>query len=53
MKILILVPNINNAGGVARVLSSRINFMIEKWNWEVHVLTQNNGNAPLFYNFSV
>lgn len=52
MKILILVPNINNAGGVARVLSSRINYMIENWNWEVHILTQNNGNSPLFYNFN-
>lgn len=52
MKILILVPNINNAGGVARVLSSRINYMIENWNWEVHVLTQNNSNSPLFYNFN-
>jgi len=52
MKLLYIVPNINNEGGVARVLSVKANYLIEKLGYEVHILTQNNGNLPLFYSFS-
>ena len=52
MKILYLVPNISNEGGVARVLSVKINYFIEKLGFEIHILTQNKGNFPLFYEFN-
>jgi glycosyltransferase involved in cell wall biosynthesis len=51
MKLLYIVPNINTEGGVARVLSAKANYFIEKKGYEVHVLTQNNGNSPLFFSF--
>jgi len=51
MKLLYIVPKINNAGGVARVFSLKLNYLIENFGYEVHVLTQNNGNFPLFYSF--
>jgi glycosyltransferase involved in cell wall biosynthesis len=51
MKILYITPKINNEGGVARVLSLRSNYFIEKENYQVHILTQNNGNFPLFFDF--
>ncbi len=51
MKLLYLVPNINNEGGVARVLSIKTWYLIEKWGYEIHIVTQNKGNAPLFFNF--
>lgn len=51
MKLLYVVPKINNAGGVARVFSLKLNYLIENFGYEVHVLTQNNGNFPLFYSF--
>ncbi|TDE02277.1 glycosyltransferase family 4 protein [Flavobacterium sandaracinum] len=52
MKLLYVVPNINNEGGVARVLSIKANYLIEKLGYEVHILTQNEGFSPLFYSFN-
>ncbi|WP_264565176.1 glycosyltransferase family 4 protein [Flavobacterium sp. N3904] len=51
MKLLYIVPKLNNEGGVARVLSIKLNYLIENFGYEVHVLTQNHGNYPLFYSF--
>lgn len=52
MKILYIVPKINNEGGVARVLSVKANYLAEKFGYKVHILTQNEGNKPLFYSFN-
>nr|WP_315187566.1 glycosyltransferase family 4 protein [uncultured Flavobacterium sp.] len=52
MKLLYIVPSINDAGGVARVLSAKTNYLIEKWGYEIHILTQNKGNSSLFYFFN-
>lgn len=52
MKLLYIVPSINNAGGVSRVLSIKTNYFIEKLNYEVHILTQNDGNKNPFYQFN-
>jgi glycosyltransferase involved in cell wall biosynthesis len=51
MRLFYIVPKLNNEGGVARVLSLKLNYLIEKFGYEVHVLTQNQGNFPLFYSF--
>ena len=52
MKILYIVPKINNEGGVARVLSVKANYLVENFGYEIHILTQNGGNKPLFYSFN-
>ena len=52
MKLLYIVPNINSEGGVARVLSIKTNYLVEKLGYEVHILTQNEGSYPLFYSFN-
>jgi len=52
MKLLYIVPKINNAGGVSRVLSVKTDYCIKKWNYEITILTQNDGNSPLFYEFN-
>ncbi|OOG69878.1 glycosyltransferase family 4 protein [Flavobacterium sp. A45] len=51
MKLFYIVPKLNNEGGVARVLSLKLNYLVEKFGYEVHILTQNQGNFPLFYSF--
>jgi hypothetical protein len=38
-ELLYLVPNINNEGG-SRTLAIKTNLLIEKWNYEVHILTK-------------
>ncbi|MEY3501116.1 MAG: hypothetical protein RL308_2788, partial [Bacteroidota bacterium] len=52
MKILYVVPNINNEGGVARVLAIKANYLTEKWDYQIDILTQNKGNSPLFYDYN-
>jgi hypothetical protein len=45
MRLLYMVPNINNEGGVARTLAIKRTYL-SRWNYEVHILTQNKGNRP-------
>ncbi len=52
MKILYIIPNINNEGGVARVLSIKANYLEDKFGYEIAILTQNNGNSSTFYEFN-
>ncbi|PVX44958.1 glycosyltransferase involved in cell wall biosynthesis [Flavobacterium sp. 103] len=51
MRLFYIVPKLNNEGGVARVLSLKLNYLVKNLGYEVHVLTQNQGNYPLFYSF--
>lgn len=52
MRLLYIVPKIKNAGGVARVLSLKANYFIEKFNYEVQILSQNEDDDLLFYDFN-
>lgn len=52
MKILYITPRISGEGGVARVLSTKANYLVENFGYKVHILTQNEGNKPLFYVFN-
>lgn len=52
MKLLYIVPKIKNAGGVARVLSIKANYFVEYFNYEVHILSQNEENDLPFYDFN-
>ncbi|MDQ6469163.1 glycosyltransferase family 4 protein [Flavobacterium sp. LHD-80] len=52
MKLLYIVPKIKNAGGVARVLSVKANYFVEKFGYKVHILSQNEENDSFFYDFN-
>lgn len=52
MRLLYIVPSCNTEGGVARVLSVKANYLVDKWGYEIHILTQNNGNSSPFYEFN-
>ena len=53
MKKLLYITNaIDGSGGLERVLSIKASYLAEKLNYEVHILTLNQGNEPLFYEFS-
>ncbi len=51
MKLLYIVPTINNEGGVARVLATKTSYLAEKFGYEIHIMTQNHGDFPRFYTF--
>jgi glycosyltransferase involved in cell wall biosynthesis len=52
MRLLYVVPSCNTEGGVARVLSIKTNYLVEKLGYEIHIFTQNNGDFSSFYPFS-
>lgn len=52
MKILYITPKINNEGGVSRVLSEKTNYLITTLGYQIGIITQNDGNNPLFFDFN-
>lgn len=52
MRILYIVPKINDEGGVSRVLSIKTNYLVDIFGYEIHILTQNDGNRLPFFDFN-
>lgn len=52
IKVLYITNKIFGSGGLERVLSIKASYLAEKLNYEVHILTLNQGDLPLFYEFS-
>ena len=51
MKLLYIIQRANEEGGVQRVLSIKTNYLIEKFGYEISVVTQNEGHENLFFEF--
>lgn len=51
-KLLYITNQICGPGGLERVLSIKASYFAEKLDYEVHILTLNQGNQELFYSFS-
>lgn len=51
MKLLYLVPSVNNSGGVAKTIAVKSDYFIERWGYEVHIVTQNSGFQNPFFQF--
>lgn len=52
MKILYITPVINTEGGLERVLSIKTNYFIEKFAYNIDIITFNNGFENPFYSFN-
>ncbi len=51
-KLLYITNQICGSGGLERVLSIKASYLAEKLNYEVHIVTLNQGGKPIFYKFS-
>ncbi len=51
-KLLYITNQICGSGGLERVLSIKVSLFVEKLGYEAHIITLNQGNQSLFYNFS-
>ncbi|MEB3348188.1 glycosyltransferase family 4 protein [Aquimarina gracilis] len=51
-RILYITNQICGSGGLERVLSIKASYLAEHLGYEVHILTLNQGEEPLFYDFS-
>ena len=52
MRIAYCISSIGNSGGVERVLSTKINYLVETFDYEVHVIVGGMQPNDLFYSFS-
>lgn len=52
MRILYITNQISGAGGLERVLSVKASYLADIFNYEVHIVTLNQGHDSLFFDFS-
>ncbi len=52
MKLLYITPKINEDGGIQKVLSVKSNYLIENYDYQIDILTQDNGNSNLFFDYN-
>lgn len=52
MKLLYITNGLNGSGGLERVLSIKASYFADKMGYEVHIVSLNNSNTNLFYDFS-
>ena len=51
MKILYIVPDITDSGGISRVVSLKTNYLVNHLNYEVQILSVNDSYPNCFYDF--
>ena len=49
MKLLYITNGINGSGGLERVLSIKTSYLADKLNYDVHILTLNDGDKNIFF----
>lgn len=52
MRLLYITNQVCGAAGLERVLSIKASYLVEKLNYEVHIITLNQNNNDLFYPFN-
>lgn len=52
MKLLYCIPSLYNPGGMERILTEKINTLVEVYKYDVYVVTTDQLNKPLFFNIS-
>ena len=49
MKIVYCIRDLSNSGGMERVLTNKVNYLTEKYGYEIFIITTDLGNKNLFY----
>ena len=51
MKLLYITHSIEGVGGIQRILALKTSYLVEKWNYEIHVLVTNSGVENAYFTF--
>lgn len=51
-KLLYITTNLQGSGGVSRILSVKLNYLIEKFSYNIYVINSNQSNNDFFYDFN-
>jgi glycosyltransferase involved in cell wall biosynthesis len=52
MKIAYCIGSLEKAGGTEKVLSSKVNYFVANLGFEIHIIINNQGGKPIYYEFS-
>lgn len=50
-KIVFITTNLQGSGGVSRVLSVRLNYLVDHYGYDIHIISTNNRLDKFFYDF--
>ncbi|MDO5980115.1 glycosyltransferase [Flavivirga spongiicola] len=51
LRLLYIATNLNTSGGVARVLSVKLNYLVEVYPYEIHIINTHGDTNNLFFSF--
>jgi len=51
MKLVYCVGQLDRPGGTEKVMANKVNFFVNKLGYEVHIITVNQKDKPIFYDF--
>lgn len=51
MKLIYCIRNVNNPGGMERVLLNKVTYLVNKLHWDVAIVTTDQQDRPPFYPF--
>lgn len=51
-KLLYIATNINNTGGVSRILSVKLNYLVKTFNYDIYIINTKGSIDSLFYDFN-
>lgn len=52
MKLLYITHSIEGVGGIQRVLAIKTNYLVEEWNYEIHILVTNSRVENTYFSFN-
>tara|TARA_B110000090_G_scaffold209932_1_gene268816 strand:+ start:2381 stop:3517 length:1137 start_codon:yes stop_codon:yes gene_type:complete len=52
MRIVYCIGSLHNKGGMEKVLANKVNYFIEKFNYEIHIITEDQLGLPICYDFN-
>jgi len=50
-RLLYITTNLQSSGGLARILAIKLNYLVETFNYDIHVITTYNQQSKFFYEF--
>lgn len=51
LKLLYITTNLNDSGGVSRILSVKLNYLVQDFGYDIYIINTKGSLASMFYNF--
>lgn len=51
LRLIYITTNLDNSGGVSKLLSVKLNYLVQTYNYDIHVINTNSSSSSFFYHF--